>query len=79
MAVTKPVIVKQIRTKLGMSQSQFAEYFHINISTLQMWEQGINNTPPTTLYLLMRVLELEGRPFTPEDAPAEVESVANEA
>ena len=51
--------VKELRTRLGMSQSQFASYFHLNISTLQMWEQGVNHTPPMTVYLLNRVVELE--------------------
>ena len=59
----KPIELKRIRAQLGMSQSQFASYFNINISTLQMWEQGINRTSPTVLYLVKRILELEGRPF----------------
>ena len=57
------VEVKQIRTYMGLSQSKFANYFHINISTLQMWEQGINKTPESTLFMIKRILELEGRPF----------------
>ena len=70
--------IKNIRTQLGMSQSKFCEYFHINIFTLQMWEQQINNTSPTVLYLVKRILELEGRPYVPQDTEkvAEAESEA---
>lgn len=66
--------IKQIRSQLGMSQSQFANAFHINISTLQMWEQGINKTSETILFLIKRILELEGRPFQPVADAEEVET-----
>ena len=63
--------IQQIRKHVGLSQSQFAERFHIKISTLQMWEQGINRTSETVLFLIKRILELEGDPFVPnkEDEP----------
>lgn len=59
----KSLEIKKVRAHSGMSQSQFANYFHINISTLQMWEQGINRTPDSVLFMVKRILELEGRPF----------------
>jgi putative transcriptional regulator len=31
---------KKIRESLGMSQSEFAEYFGFSVRTLQEWEQG---------------------------------------
>ena len=64
----KPVEIQQIRKHLGVSQNEFAKMYHINISTLQMWEQGINRTPDSVLYLVKRVLELEGNPFIPENS-----------
>src|SRR5262249_15261697 len=32
--------VKAIRTKLSMTQEQFAEAFHLSIATVRDWEQG---------------------------------------
>lgn len=72
----KPVEIQQIRKHVGLTQSQFASAYHINVSTLQMWEQGINRTPESILYLIKRILELEGRPFTEEICTSE-EAVSN--
>lgn len=36
----EPIDVKGIRTKVGMSQAEFAEAFCLNRRTLQQWEQG---------------------------------------
>ena len=58
--------IQQIRKHVKLSQTQFAAKYHINISTLQMWEQGINRTSETVLYLIKRILELEGNPFEPD-------------
>lgn len=59
----KPVEIQLIRKSLGMTQSQFAQYFHINVDTLRMWEQGVNRTSESALYMVKRILELEGRPY----------------
>lgn len=32
--------IKELRLKTGMTQKQFAEYFDIELDTLQNWEQG---------------------------------------
>src|SRR6266545_8247216 len=36
----KPVDVKAIRSKLGLSQGDFAAMIGVSVSTLQNWEQG---------------------------------------
>lgn len=35
-----PLDVKQIRARLGKSQSEFAQMIGVSVSTLQNWEQG---------------------------------------
>jgi putative transcriptional regulator len=36
----KPVDVRAIRSKLGVSQAEFASMIGVSLSTLQNWEQG---------------------------------------
>jgi putative transcriptional regulator len=36
----KPVDVRAIRNKLGVSQGEFASMIGVSVSTLQNWEQG---------------------------------------
>ena len=44
--------VRSIRRSLRMSQQQFAEAYHIPISTLRNWEQGRRNPDaPAAAYL----------------------------
>lgn len=38
--IPEEINVKKIREALGMSQSEFAEYFGFSVRTLQEWEQG---------------------------------------
>ena len=51
--------IKSIREKLDLSQSQFADKFNIPVSTLQCWEQNINNPTKYTSYMIEKILELE--------------------
>ncbi|MGD0683260.1 MAG: helix-turn-helix domain-containing protein [Terracidiphilus sp.] len=46
--------VKAIRSRLGLTQQQFAKRFGFNITTLRHWEQG-RRVPegPTRAYLLV--------------------------
>lgn len=53
--------IKKLREDLGMSQSQFAENFGINIDTLQNWEQGRSRTPEYVFNLLFKIFDLEAR------------------
>lgn len=47
--------MKEFRKSLGMSQSQFAEYFKISVRSIQEWEQGRTNPPYYLLDLLKRL------------------------
>ena len=38
--IPKKINVRRIRKKLNMSQKAFAEYFGVNLRTIQDWEQG---------------------------------------
>lgn len=53
--------IVEIRRSLGLSQSQFAEKFHIKVDTLRKWERehGGVMCPESTLFLVGRVVELE--------------------
>jgi putative transcriptional regulator len=52
--IPEDVDVKAIRTKLGMTQEEFAGRFGFSVNTLRHWEQG-RRVPegPTRAYLLV--------------------------
>jgi putative transcriptional regulator len=35
-----PLAIKELRSKLGLSQPQFAKLLHVDVGTLRNWEQG---------------------------------------
>ena len=37
--------IKELRQSTNLSQKQFAEMFHIPLSTLRKWEQNVSNPP----------------------------------
>lgn len=47
-----PLDVKNIRTKLDMSQTEFASSFGISVSTLRHWERGDREPHGPALVLL---------------------------
>jgi putative transcriptional regulator len=51
--------ILELRKKTGLSQSQFAKRFHLNVRTVQTWEQGTRKTPDYVIWLITRVIELE--------------------
>ena len=54
MRAIQPNEVKRSRESLGMSQSEFAEAFHLNFRSLQKWEQeGIPRGPTAVLFWLL--------------------------
>ena len=55
----KSTTILELRKQTGLSQSQFAKKFHIQLKTLQSWEQGWRNTPECILYMVQKILELE--------------------
>ena len=54
----RTISILELRQQTGLSQSQFAKKFHIQLKTLQSWEQGWRNTPECILYMVQRILEL---------------------
>jgi len=48
----KPVDVKNIRLKIGMTQVEFASAFGISVSTLRHWERGDRKPHGPALVLL---------------------------
>ncbi len=52
----KPLIVRNIRKKLHVSQSKFAYILGVSVDTLQNWEQG-RRVPEGPALALLRVAE----------------------
>lgn len=52
-----PIVVKNIRTKLHKSQTQFAHMIGVSVDTLQNWEQG-RRRPEGPALALLRVAEV---------------------
>ena len=50
--------VKNIRSKIGMSQTEFASAFGISISTLRHWERG-DRVPHGPALVLLNIVERE--------------------
>lgn len=53
-----PLDVKNIRSDIGMSQSEFASAFGISVSTLRHWERG-DRTPHGPALVLLNVVAKE--------------------
>ncbi len=49
--------IKELRESTGLSQSKFAEKYHIPVGTLQHWEQGVRKPPEYVVYLLSEILK----------------------
>lgn len=56
----KPVDVKNVRAKVGMSQNEFASAFGISVATLRHWERG-DRTPNGPALVLLNVVAKEPR------------------
>jgi putative transcriptional regulator len=52
----RPVDVKALRAKLGMTQEQFAARFGFSTATLRHWERG-DRTPHGPALVLLNVIE----------------------
>jgi len=53
--VTGAVDVRELRTKLGMSQEQFARRYNLDLDALQNWEQG-RRLPERAVLSYLRVI-----------------------
>jgi putative transcriptional regulator len=52
------VRILAVRKKLGLSRRRFAERYHLDLRTLQDWEQG-RRTPDQAARVLLTVIERE--------------------
>lgn len=52
------VDIKHIRSRVGMTQEQFATTFGISVSTLRHWERG-DRSPAGPALVLLNVMEKE--------------------
>jgi putative transcriptional regulator len=52
----RPHTLRELRSRLGLSQAEFAERFGINLRTLQDWEQA-RRVPDETARTYLRVIE----------------------
>lgn len=57
-ALMEPVDVKAIRSKMGMSQQQFAETFGLSVSDLRSWEQQ-SRAPRGPAHTLLKIIDRE--------------------
>ncbi len=48
--------IKELRKQTGLSQSQFAKKFHLNVRTLQTWEQNTRPTPEYVIFLIKSII-----------------------
>ena len=53
------VSIKNMRIRMGMSQSQFANYMGIPVRTLQEWEQGKRTPPSYIVKMVHNIMKLE--------------------
>lgn len=49
--------IKELRLKTGLSQAQFAAYYHIPLRSIENWEEGKRKAPPYVIELLGRVVK----------------------
>ncbi len=56
--VQSPEQVRELRTRLGLSQAQFAQRFGLTLDTVQQYEQG-RRRPSGPASTLLRVIEAE--------------------
>jgi putative transcriptional regulator len=57
LVVRKPVDVKAVRQKTGLSQDAFASAFGLSAATLREWEQN-RRTPERSAQILLGVIEV---------------------
>ena len=53
--------VRELRDKMGLSQSKFGAYFGIPVANIQRWEQGLAKPPEYVVTMMSRIVELEHR------------------
>ena len=51
--------IKELRNRTGLSQSKFANKFHLSVKTLQRWECNQTKTPEHIIFMINFILDLE--------------------
>lgn len=49
------VSIKELRSKIGLSQTKFAALLHVNVGTLRNWEQGLREPTGPAKALLVAI------------------------
>lgn len=55
----KDLSIKDLRIATGLSQTQFANAYHIPVKNIQNWEQGTRKPPSYIIFLLFRCVEFD--------------------
>ena len=55
--------VKELRQKTNLSQRQFADMFHVSVSNIQHWEQGVSTPPDYVLFMMEQILNNDNCSF----------------
>ena len=50
----------EIRAILGISRAEFSRRYHIPIRTLENWDAGVRKPPAWALYILERLVRIDG-------------------
>lgn len=53
-------LIKELRSKTGLSQKKFADKFEIPVASLQNWETERTAPPPYVIFMIKSILALEG-------------------
>ena len=51
--------IKELRDKMNMSQSEFANYLHIPVKNIQNWEQGSRIPPDYVTDMIQKTVEAD--------------------
>jgi len=49
------VSIKELRSKVGLSQTKFAALLHVNVGTLRNWDQGLREPTGPAKALLVAI------------------------
>lgn len=51
--------IQALRTRMGMSQREFSDYYQIPLRSLQQWEQGRSNPPLYVVKMMEKIADME--------------------
>lgn len=69
----KDLSIKDLRIATGLSQTQFANAYHIPVKNIQNWEQGTRKPPSYIIYLLYRCVEFDMKSNAFKDISSKIE------